>query len=192
MLTQIFMMIVEALGGFLTMLLLARALLRWQRISFINNPFGHFVLATTNWLVLPAQKVLPAAGRLELAAIVPAWGVQILLVLLGVTLSGQSFGNPASALVGLLSIGALQLFKTALHLLLAAVIIGAVMSWVNPHAPFAPMINRVTAPFLDPVRRVIPLIGGVDLSPLVLLLALQVLIAVINNIIGSFAPLLFA
>lgn len=192
MLIQIFMMIVEALGGFLSMLLLARAVLRWQRISFINNPFGHFVLATTDWLVVPAQKILPSAGRLEVAAVVPAWGVQVLLVLLGVTLSGQSLGNPVGALLGLLSIGALQLLKTALHLLLAAVIIGAVMSWVNPHAPFAPMLNRVTAPFLNPLRRLIPPIGGVDLSPLVLLLALQVLIIVINNIIASFAPLLFA
>jgi YggT family protein len=62
----------------------------------------------------------------------------------------------------------------------------AVLSWVNPHAPIAPTVDALTQPFLSPIRRVVPLIGGVDLSPLVLILLLQVLLTMLKSVTPSF------
>ena len=191
MLSGMFMMVLETLAGLITMLLLVRTAMRWMRISFINQ-LGQFILATTNWIVLPAQKILPSVGKLDLSALVPAWVLQMLLVVLTVLLSGSGFGNPASALIGVMAIGALLLLRTTLYLLMGVVILSAVLSWVNPYAPIAPMVNALTRPFLEPIRRVVPPLGGVDLSPLVLLLVIQVLVFVLNTLHGNLIPLLYS
>ena len=65
------------------------------------------------------------------------------------------------------------------------VLLSAILSWVNPQAPFAPTLNALTRPFLAPVRRIIPLVGGVDLSPLVILIVVQVLLGFLAS---SFVP----
>ncbi|MFT4173070.1 MAG: YggT family protein [Rhodocyclaceae bacterium] len=181
-------MILETIGGFITMLLLVRTAMRWMRVSFVNQ-LGQFILATTNWLVVPAQRILPSVGRLDLSALVPAWGVQVLLVILTVLLAGFSFGNPVTALGGVLVVGALNLVKSALYLLMFAVIVGAVLSWVNPRSPLAPAITVLTRPYLQPFQRIIPPISGIDLSPLALLLVVQILLFVLQRLIMNFLPL---
>lgn len=190
MLTHILMMVLETLGGLLTILFLARTVMRWMRLSFINT-LGQFILATTNWATVPLQRILPAIGRLDLAALLPAWIIQIALVVLAVLLSGASFGNPLSAGFGLLIIGALDVVKSALYLLLGVVILGAILSWVNPYSPIAPMVRTLSQPFLRPFQRIIPPIANIDLSPLVLLLVIQVLQYVLLNVRNSFMPMLF-
>src|SRR6516164_10410086 len=102
MLGGLVMLILEALASFLTLLLLTRALMRWLRISFIN-PLGQFILATTDWIVRPAQRFLPATGGFDMSCWVPAWIVQALVVIIG-ALFGSGFGNPLALLVGALVI----------------------------------------------------------------------------------------
>lgn len=190
MLSDILLMVLEAVGGFFTMMLLVRTVMRAMRISFVNQ-VGQFTLATTNWIVLPCQRVLPSMGRLDLSSLLPAWVIQTLLVVCSVLLSGRSFGNPGMAIGGLLTIGALELLRSALYLLMGAVILGAVLSWVNPYSPVAPAVNHLTRPFLDPFRRIMPTVSGIDLSPLVLLLVVQIVLFVLQSVRASFTPLLF-
>ena len=67
--------------------------------------------------------------------------------------------------------------------LIAVLILQAILSWVNPHAPIAPALNQMTAPFLEPLRKVIPLVGGVDLSPLVLILIVYVVLDLLQTLL---------
>jgi len=190
MLGGLVMLILEALASFLTLLLLTRALMRWLRISFIN-PLGQFILATTDWIVRPAQRFLPATGGFDMSCWVPAWIVQALVVIIG-ALFGSGFGNPLALLVGALVIGGFELLRNLLHLVMIVVIVSAVLSWVNPHAPIAPMVNALARPFLAPLSRRMPPVGGVDLSPLVLLLILQVMLFLLASLRAHLGGLFLA
>lgn len=187
---DILAMILRAAAGFFTILFLVRVAMRLLRISFIT-PLGQFVLTTTNWAVLPLQKVLPAIGRLELAALMPAWLVQVALVLLLVLISGRSPGMPMSLALGAALIGAFQLVYLSLYLVMGVVIISVILSWVNPHAPMAGPINALARPLLAPFRRILPPISGLDISPLIFLLVLQILLYVLQRASDSFLFLLY-
>ncbi|MEC5385662.1 YggT family protein [Uliginosibacterium sp. H3] len=178
MLIQMIVFLLQTVIGFFCMLLLVRTAMRWMRISFVNQ-IGQFVLVTTNWAVVPMQRVLPSVGRLDLSSLVPAWLLQVVLVLLISAINGFGFNDPVAVLVRALGIGALELLRSALYLLMFVVIIGAAISWVNPRAPMAPVLNMLTRPFLDPIRRIVPPVANVDLSPFVLLVVVQLLLIAI-------------
>ena len=177
MLGSLLLTIVDTLGGLLSGVLLARFVMQWQRISF-RNPIGQFVVATTDWLVLPLRRFIPGLGGLDLASLLPAWVVQVLVVFVALGVKGLiGVADPLSMLVVMWGVGLLETVKVALYLLMGVVLMSAVLSWGNPHAPMAGLINALAEPFLRPFRRVIPLVGGVDLTPIALLLVLQVLLS---------------
>jgi YggT family protein len=191
MLTNILLLIVDTAGGFLTLMLLARFFMQWQRVPF-RNQIGHFVVTTTDWLVRPLRRFVPGLFGLDLASLLPAWLVQVLLVFAELSLNGAAFGsNPLSVMLGLWGVGLVELLRMAVYLVFAVVLASAVLSWVSPHAPAASVINALAAPFLRPFRRIVPTVANVDLSPLVLLLVLQILLMVIGGLRNSFALLLF-
>ena len=97
----------------------------------------------------------------------------------------------AAVLAGLWGVGLIELLRMMVYLVFAVVLGSAVLSWVSPHAPLAPLLHSIAAPFLRPFRRVIPSIANVDLSPLVLLLVLQIVLMVLAGARNGFAPLLF-
>jgi YggT family protein len=94
-------------------------------------------------------------------------------------------GNGASAPgTGALLLAAIYwLFKSAVFLLFMLVIASVILSWVNPHAPIAPTVSALTNPFLAPLRKIIPLVGGIDLSPMVLLIGLMFLQELLRGLI---------
>lgn len=191
MLKNILLLIVDTAGGFLTLMLLARFFMQWQRVPF-RNPMGQFVVTTTDWLVRPLRRFVPGLFGLDLASLLPAWLVQVLLVFAELALNGAAFGsNPLSVMLGLWGVGLVELLRMAVYLVFAVVLASAVLSWVSPHAPAASVINALAAPFLRPFRRIVPTVANVDLSPLVLLLVLQILLMVIGGLRNSFALLLF-
>jgi len=75
-----------------------------------------------------------------------------------------------------------EIIKTTLYIVMAAVIVQAVLSWVNPHSPIAPLLDSFTRPFLGAIRRRIPPIGSVDLSPLVVLIGIQLLLFLVTGV----------
>jgi YggT family protein len=85
----------------------------------------------------------------------------------------------------LLASALVEVARLAIHLAMLVVLVSAIFSWVNPYAPLAPFFDQLSRPLLAPFRRVIPPLGGVDLSPLVLLLALQVLLMVLDSLRGA-------
>ena len=176
MLYQIVSFLLDVAGGLLTGACLLRLYMQWQRVPF-GNPVGRLVFALTDWLVLPLRRVIPAVRGIDWASVVAAMLVQLLQYLVLWVILGAGGGwawLPWLALFGLL--------RVAVSGLMGLVIVHAVMSWVQARSPIANVIDRLAEPILRPVRRLLPPLGGVDLSPLVVLVLLQVLLMVLGNL----------
>lgn len=186
MLAQLLYQILDWISGFLTLALLARCFMQWARAPF-RNPLGEFIFAVTDWAVKPARRVIPSSFGVDLPSLLLAWLTQMILHGLLMLLSGSGF-TPAT-IPWLALLAAIAVVRVALYLLTGVVIISALLSWINPYAPLAPIFNAIAGPFLRPLQRVIPLIGGVDLSPMALLLILQVLLTVLAGAQRTLFPL---
>jgi YggT family protein len=148
---------------------LLRVLMPLVRADF-RNPLGEFVLKVTNPLVLPLRKALPPGKRFDPASIAAVLVVQLAGTALLRLVAGQGF-HPQQVL----STGLLGLLLTVLQLYFFAVLAYAVLSWFADarYNAGAQILTRIVEPVLAPIRRVLPLLGGLDLSALVLLVALQ-------------------
>jgi YggT family protein len=142
-----------------------------------RNPVGEFVLATTSWMVMPARRVIPGLAGLDLTTVLLAWVLQGLGLWIQAEIRGSEPG-----LVGLVFVALVDLVRYSLYILVAAVIIQVVFSWLNPYTPVAPVLDALTRPFLRPLRRFVPPIGNFDLTPLVLVVLAQVVLIVLWNL----------
>jgi YggT family protein len=176
MLTQIGVFLVDAVASFFVFMLLARFHFQWLRVPF-RNPVGEFVLATTNWMVVPARRAIPGLAGLDLASLLLAGVVQGLGLWLQAAILGAEPGFGMIAAVALV-----DLVRYSLYILVFAVIVQAVLSWLNPYTPLAPAFDTITRPFLRPLRRYVPPVGNVDLTPLILLVILYVVLIVVNHL----------
>jgi YggT family protein len=176
MFSQIAVFLVDTVATFLVLIFLARFHFQWLRVPF-RNPVGEFLLAGSNWAVMPARRVVPGLAGLDLATLLLAWLVQALGLWAQIAIAG---GQPSVA--PLLAVSAVDLLRYSVYLLIFAVIVQAVLSWVNPYTPFAPVFDVLTRPFLRPIRRFVPLLGQFDISPLILLVILNVLLIPIGHL----------
>jgi len=189
MLAQILLFVLDAVCGFLTLALLARFALQWARAPF-RNPFGQFIIAVTDWMVRPLRRLIPGLFGLDLASLLLAWLWQVVYQGIALGFSGILLAVSAAPILVVALLAVLEVAKIGLYLAVGAVIVSAVFSWVNPNAPLAAVVDTVTRPLLRPFRRVIPPVGGVDLSPLALLLVLQIGLIVIAGLRNSVLPLI--
>jgi YggT family protein len=174
--TQIGVFLVDTIVAFFVFLLLARFHFQWLRVPF-RNPVGEFVLVTTSWLVMPARRVVPGLAGLDLPTLLLAW----LLQALGLWAQAAMLGAEPGALT-VAAIALVDLLRYSLYVLVFAVIVQALLSWINPYTPLAPVFDALTRPFLRPLRRVVPLAGNIDLTPLILLVILYVLLIMVNHL----------
>ncbi len=175
MFTDIARLLIETAAAIFGAALLLRLYMNWAGMPS-RNPLAQFVLALTDWLVRPLRRVIPAAGRFDLASLVAV----LLLALLALVLSdlvsrGIIFWDRALILTPI------TVLRWALNLVFWLTIIHVVLSWVNPHAPIAPAISMLLRPFLAPFQRILPLVGGFDLSPVALIVMIQILLLVVNR-----------
>jgi YggT family protein len=190
MLVQIGQLLVDVAGSFLVFLLLARFHFQWLRVPF-RNPIGEFLVAGTNWLVLPARRIVPPLAGLDLATLIAALLVQALALYLLGAIAGGGLGNEPGRMIAVLLVGAaFDLARYSLYLLIFAVIMQAVLSWTNPYSPVQPIFDAMVRPFLRPLRRVIPLLGQIDLSPLALLVLLQIALILLAHLRAAAGGLL--
>ncbi len=156
-------------------ILLLRFHLQWLRAP-LRNPVGEFIMALTDFLVLRARRFIPAMRGLDSATLLLALLAEMLYLAGALWAQGSPFhGFP---LPGLLALALVKLLKISLYLLMAAVFAQAILSWVNPYTPVAPLLAAVTQRFLRPLRRIVPLLGNVDLSPLLLFIVCQLAVIV--------------
>lgn len=182
MLYQIISLLLEVAAGVLCGACLLRLYMQYQRIPLSarsGNPLGRFVFALTDWLVLPLRRVVPALGRWDTASLVGAYLLELAQFFLLWLLAGAQGGLYAVPILAVF--GLLRLLISGLT---GLVIVYAVLSWVPTQSLMSDLIARLCAPPLRPIRRLLPLVGGVDLSPLVLLVLLQIVSILLGHLQG--------
>lgn len=176
---RIVFFLLETLFFFLVAAALLRAWMNHLRINMSGQP-GRFAIAVTDWLVSPIRRVLPhslAQSRIDWGSLIAALVLSLIYggiwLLLAVSVSAAP-GSGAVAFTTILTMAVRILIRTLLQGLMILLIGYAILSWVQPQSPVMVTLDRLCAPILRPVRRVVPLIGGVDLSVLVVIILLQV------------------
>jgi YggT family protein len=186
MLMQILSFLLEVVFGLLASACLLRFFMQRLRVPFANS-VGRFVIAVTNWLVLPLRRVLPQIAGWDTSSLVAAWLLvlahQALLLVLGVLLGRGALD--ASVFISLPIATCFALLRLALSGLLALLVVNAVLSWIPQRSEAGELIERLCAPLLAPIRRRMPLIGGIDLSVLVAIVLVQVAQMLLGGFQGS-------
>ncbi len=173
MLTQIMLFLLEVLLLPLAGIVLLRFHAVWMNVP-MRNTIGEFVMALTNFMVLPLRRKLPAMGKFDISSFLVASTLIACYLLLSLWLKDYPYVRfPLDAL---LLWTVMKLATLSLYLLMAALLIQAILSWTNPYSPLQSFLSALTYRFVNPIRRIIPLVGNIDLSPLVVLLLCQLLL----------------
>lgn len=168
MLGNIVVLLLQTVFGLLTFLLLLRFLMQWTRTPF-QNPLGQMCMALTDFMVKPARKMIKHYKQWDLSTLTLALLLQLLLNILLSTLNGMPVGSP----LALILFALLGVITSIVDIFFYAILLMAIMSWVNPHTPLYGVLNQLTAPILRPLRSLLPPIQGFDLSALAALILLQ-------------------
>jgi len=174
MLNQSLLFLLDTLLSLIAGAFLLRFYMQILRAPF-RNPVGQFVLAATDFAVKPLRRVIPGLWGWDWASLTAAWAMEWLLVSASFWLLGHFADFPA-ALAGLAILALVKLLALSVNLLIWVVIISAVLSWVQPYHWLNSLAGGLVRPFLRPLQRIIPPLGNVDLSPLVLILLCQLVL----------------
>jgi YggT family protein len=166
--------LIRTLSNLFVLVLLLRFYLQVAHAPF-RHPLCQFVMAVTNFLVLRLRRIVPSYKSYDMATLMGGWLVGLLANAIILALNPVPYNFAASQTwLALALISVLYLFQQSLYLLMGAVIVQAVMSWINPYNPLAPILDSLTRPYLRPFRRAA--VGGIDLSPVILFLIIQVIL----------------
>jgi YggT family protein len=179
MLMKITIFLLTVIFSILTFLLILRFLMQWTRTSF-QNPLGQMAIALTDFMVKPTRKLIKPVRQWDMSTVLLALLAQIILYASLSILSGL-IPEPA-AWLWLAVIGVL---RQIVDVFFYAILLMAILSWVNPYSPIYGVLNQLSSPILDPLRRVLPSIQGFDFSALIALILLQM----INHIILPEPPI---
>ncbi len=162
-------LLVNAVFGFFVTVVMLRFMLQTVRADFYN-PLSQFVVKVTNPLLVPLRRVVPGLGGVDLAALILMYALQLVELWLVSLLMGLSV-SPGILMVE----GVAQLIDLAITIYMVTIIAEAILSWFQQggHHPVMVLLHQLNEPLLAPARRIIPSISGIDLSPLVVLVLLQ-------------------
>ena len=165
--------IIQTLGSLYLLIVLLRFILQLVRADFYN-PLSQFTVKATQPLLKPLRRFIPSIAGLDTASLVLAVLVQLLLMV--VTLSLMGF-NPISVIPQLLVWSLIGVTSLFFKVFFFALIVSVILSWVAPgsHNPGAQLVNQICEPLLAPFRRLLPNLGGLDISPIFAFIALNLL-----------------
>ena len=177
MAAQALAFVLEVFFGLFIYGFLLRFLMQAMRAPF-RNPAGQAIVALTDWAVKPLRRVIPGIGGYDWASLIAAYAAQIAQFVAMFLIFGSGFASlTGAALLFVLASAAIALLKAVIWVLIVVVIVQALLSWVAPDGPLSGLLNALTFPFLRPLRRIIPPIGGtLDLTPLILIVILQLVL----------------
>jgi YggT family protein len=181
--TQALVFVVNAVAQLYLFVLLLRILLPWLGADY-RNPITQAILKITSPVVVPLRRIIPPVGRVDTATVLVAFIIQYLLIMLILLIFGKS------ATIGTIALTAIvDLVLLMLRLFVFAIIIRVILSWISPggYNPALAIIHALTDRVLLPFRRIIPPLGGLDLSPLVAI----ILITAVTIVVAGFKPLPF-
>ncbi len=175
---QIATFLIETIFSLYIAAVLIRLLLGYAGASF-HNPLSQFLVKITNPVLVPMRRFIPSVGAIDTAAVVLAFVLTLIKVSLLLLVTSGSIHFPASIIF---AIG--ELLKSIIWIYIFALIIQAVTSWIGSTQgnPVSPLVNSLTNPILRPIRRVVPIIGMMDLSPLVAIIGLNILLMIVDNL----------
>ncbi len=165
--------IVQTLGSLYLLIVLLRFILQLVRADFYN-PLSQFTVKATQPLLKPLRRIIPGFGGLDLASLALAILVQLVLMVLVILIAGA---NPATVGLQLLVWAIIAVTSLFLKIFFFAMIISVILSWVAPgsYNPGAQLVNQICEPLLAPFRRLLPNLGGLDISPIFAFIALNLL-----------------
>jgi len=172
--------LIHTLFSLYILAVMLRFLLGTVRADFYN-PVSQFLVKITNPPLIPLRKIIPGIGKIDIASILLMLVLQV--VMLGIIVALRGVTPP---LLPLLLAAAGELVILAINVFLFAIIIQVIISWINPgsYNPITSLLNSLTDPLLRPIRRFLPPMAGIDLSPLFALIGLQVLKMLLHPLIG--------
>jgi len=180
-------LLIQTLFGLYILVVLLRFLLQLVRADFYN-PISQFIVKATQPAIGPMRRIIPGFSGVDLASLVLMFGLQCIKIwlLLGI------HGKPPTA-PGIAILAVAELLKLTIYLFFFSIIVQVVLSWLNPHAqnPITVLIFRLNEPMLRPARRLLPPFSGIDLSPLLVLVALQLALILIVRPIRDMAIVFF-
>ena len=177
MLNSIVLMVVQTIASLLAGMCLLRAYMQWHGVRMgMGNAVAPWVMGLTDWLVLPLRRVLPKVGRIDLGSLMAAFLVMLLQAVVITVLFGAGL-NPVSIVLG----AVLDLLGLVLSSVFWLLVIGIAVSWLRVDESTVYWIQSLIEPLLRPVRRILPTVAGLDLSPMVLILLIKVFEMVLHG-----------
>lgn len=179
MLSNALLFLIKTILDLLTITFLLRFYFQLTRVPF-QNQAAQFIVTLTNFAVKPVRKIVPSLGKIDLSTLLLAFITQLIL-----TICIQWLRDFPLLIVGshvwltLITVAAIGVISLSITIFLYAVLIQAILSWINPHTAIAPVLNNLTSPILKFFRKFIPLAGNIDLSPLVFIIMAQLLLTTI-------------
>ena len=176
MLQSILTLIVDTIAGVLAGVLLLRF---WMQAVRVRPPasLAQFTFQLTDWLVRPLRRVVPGVGGYDWASLLGAF----LIVVPSILVKLAMWVN--FSIESLLLFSVVRLIEWALYGFIGLILLEVIFSWINPRAPLAPFVQALNAPLLRPLRRIVPLIGNIDLSSFVALILLQIALQLLNALV---------
>ena len=190
MLNNAILFLLQAVLSILSFAFLLRFYLQLTKASF-QNQLAQLIVTVTNFAVKPLRRFLPSIGKIDLSTLVLAYLTQLILSVCTLWLKGFPILIAGSTVwVVIFGVALIGIVSISLSIFLYAVLIQAILSWVNPHTPIAPVLNSLTYPVLRIFRKYIPPAGNFDLSPLVFIITAQLLLTTIlipleNNLLST-------
>ncbi|ACT47539.1 YggT family protein [Methylotenera mobilis] len=190
MLNNAILFLLQAVLSILTFAFLLRFYLQLTKAPF-QNQLAQLIVTVTNFAVKPLRRVLPSIGKIDLSTLVLAYLTQLVLSICSLWLKGFPILIAGHTVwVVIFGVALIGIVSISLSIFLYAVLIQAILSWVNPHTPIAPVLNSLTYPVLRIFRKYIPPAGSFDLSPLAFIITAQLLLTTIlipleNNLLST-------
>lgn len=167
--------LLNTIFNMLSLLFLLRFFLQLFKAPF-NNPLTYMVVSLTDFAVKPARRIIPSWGKIDLSTLLLALVTQLLLQFFLLWLRDLPISLVGNAIwTSLIGMSLLGVFRTALDVFFYAILLQVILSWVNPQSPISGALNSLTKPILAPIQRILPTASGMDFSPVVALILIQML-----------------
>jgi YggT family protein len=177
---SILTLIVDTVASVLGGVLLLRFWMQAIRIRPPNS-ISQFIYQLTDWLVLPMRRILPGVGGYDWASLIGA----LLIAFASMTIDVALTSNFSWQTIGFLTL--LRVVEWIFYGFIGMIFLEVIFSWVNPHAPLAPFVHALNDPLMRPLRRIIPLVGNIDLTPLVALILLRIALQLVSELLVRLA-----
>ena len=179
MFSEIFTIVLDTVSSLYLMLILLRFMLQFSRADFYN-PISQFIVKATNPLLIPLRRIIPSMGKIDTASIVLAIAFQFVVIALKMLVLSGGLANP----VFLIALSMVMVLDVVLKVYFWALIIMIISSWVAPGSnnPALVLVNQIVEPLMQPFRKLLPEMGGLDLSPIFVFLVIQVLEVVVKGL----------